>query len=284
MTVLATSARTAHTADAPSDTAQPDADAARAASACRRWFDRVAKTQAEQPHWITPLVTVTPRLEQEYRYDQLWQQSPNGTTTTSFGGGKGLELIPAERIEVIVGEPAWLAHSRPPGTDGWGDESLLLKYRLLAANEDHGNYIVTTFLGLSLPTGSDGNTTDHTILTPTLAWGKGWGDFDLQNTVAVALPDNGVTRSGLGTPVLANLALQYHLGRVLWPELELNYTYWPNGAHTGKNQVFVTPGVVVGRFPIWRRLAMVVGAGYQMAVTARPLYDHAVILSGRLPF
>src|SRR5437899_5736329 len=25
------------------------------------WFARVSKTQAEQPHWVTPLVTVTPR-------------------------------------------------------------------------------------------------------------------------------------------------------------------------------------------------------------------------------
>ena len=40
------------------------------------WFARVSKTQAEQPHWITPLVTVTPRLEQELRYDQLWETVP----------------------------------------------------------------------------------------------------------------------------------------------------------------------------------------------------------------
>ncbi|HEX2943327.1 MAG TPA: hypothetical protein VHO91_19900, partial [Rhodopila sp.] len=29
------------------------------------WFDRVRVAQASQPHWMTPLVTVTPRLEQE---------------------------------------------------------------------------------------------------------------------------------------------------------------------------------------------------------------------------
>ena len=37
------------------------------------WFPRVTRIQSEQPHWVTPLVTVTPRLEEEYRYDQLWQ-------------------------------------------------------------------------------------------------------------------------------------------------------------------------------------------------------------------
>jgi hypothetical protein len=33
----------------------------------------VSKTQAEQPHWITPVNTTTPRLEQEFRYDIQWQ-------------------------------------------------------------------------------------------------------------------------------------------------------------------------------------------------------------------
>lgn len=35
------------------------------------WFARVDKTKDEQPHWVTPLATTTPRLEEEYRYDQL---------------------------------------------------------------------------------------------------------------------------------------------------------------------------------------------------------------------
>jgi hypothetical protein len=43
------------------------------------WFGMVSKAQAGQPHWMTPLVTVTPRLEQEDRYDQsiefpIWQR------------------------------------------------------------------------------------------------------------------------------------------------------------------------------------------------------------------
>ena len=29
------------------------------------WFPRVTRIQSEQPHWVTPLVTVTPRLEEE---------------------------------------------------------------------------------------------------------------------------------------------------------------------------------------------------------------------------
>jgi hypothetical protein len=40
------------------------------------WFPRVTRIQNEQPHWVTPIVTVTPRLEEEFRYDQFWQANP----------------------------------------------------------------------------------------------------------------------------------------------------------------------------------------------------------------
>ncbi len=78
------------------------------------WFKRVDKTQAEQPHWVTPLATTTPRLEEEYRFDIFWQTNNSGITTENYGGAKGLELIPAERIEVIlVAPPAYIAHNNP---------------------------------------------------------------------------------------------------------------------------------------------------------------------------
>src|SRR5207244_10491826 len=76
------------------------------------WFNRVDKTQAEQPRWATPLATTTPRLEEEFRFDTLWQTNNSGITTENYGGAKGLELIPAERAEVIlVALPAYLVHN-----------------------------------------------------------------------------------------------------------------------------------------------------------------------------
>src|ERR1035441_3600936 len=42
------------------------------------YFARVARNQAEQPHWVTPVATVTPRLEQEFRYDIFWQGHADG--------------------------------------------------------------------------------------------------------------------------------------------------------------------------------------------------------------
>jgi hypothetical protein len=249
------------------------------------WFPRVTRIQSEQPHWITPVVTVTPRLEEELRYDQFWQANPYGAATDNFGGGKGLELIPFQNVEIILGIPAWEAHNgRIPhkDKDGWADETFLIKYRLLSANEEQGNYIVTLFMGFSAPTGEDGNSNRHGVFTPTIAAGKGWGDFDIQTTAGISLPDGGLQR--LGMPLAWNTTFQYHVFKYFWPEFEVNYTWWPNGEREGETQVFLTPGLVIGRIPIHDRVGLTAGFGYQIAVTKNPMYNHAAILTGRIPF
>ena len=175
------------------------------------WFNRVNKTQAEQPHWITPLATTTPRLEEEFRYDQLWQENAKGVTTNNYDGGKGLELIPFEKVEVIFNLPPYIDHNNPTVKNGWGDVAFLVKYRLLAANEEHGSYILTAFLGWSLPTGSSTNGALHAIITPTLAYGKGIGHFDAQGTFGVGLP---IADTNLvGRTYVWNNAFQYRVLR-----------------------------------------------------------------------
>jgi hypothetical protein len=250
------------------------------------WFTRVSQIQAEQPHWVTPLVTVTPRLEEELRYDQMWESDHDDHSLTSFGGGKGLELIPAQNIEVIIGIPAWQTKfSSPQHQDGWTDETFLIKYRLLSANEQEGNYILTAFMGLSVPNGSGNTTGNHFLYTPTLAGGKGWGDFDIQSTLGVTIPDNRSVKSGSGTPIASNTTLQYHVMKYFWPEVEANFTYWPNGEHDEISQLYITPGLVVGRLPIAGRLGLTFGLSYQIAVTdEHPNYRNNLVFSVRLPF
>lgn len=238
------------------------------------WLDNVSQTQENQPHWMTPLVTVTPRLEQEYRFDYSYSNKPNGggEKLDNYGGGKGIELIPSENTEIIIGIPAYedqsdQAKPSKAGT-GWGDENLLLKYRILSENEEHGNYIVTAFLGASLPTGSDLFTNNHTIITPTIAAGKGWGDrdtgFDIQSTLGISLPTGGADGpSGLGRPLVWNMALQGHFWK-LWPEIETNYTHWYDGEHAGKDQLVMTYGTTLGRFEIENRIKAILGVGYQV--------------------
>ena len=246
------------------------------------WFQRVDKTQAEQPHWITPLATTTPRLEQEFRYDQLWQVNPEGVTTDNYGGGKGLELIPLEKVEVIFNLPPYLQHNSPPVHDGWGDVAFLVKYRLLSANEESGNYILTAFLGWSLPTGSFTNGSLHAIITPTIAYGKGFGHFDAQGTFGIGLPvaDTNI----VGRTYAWNNTFQYRIFRKFWPEVEMNSTFFQDGKNDGKKQNFATPGLVIGRLRLWKRIGFTIGGGYQIATTHFHTTNHNAILSMRIPF
>ena len=50
------------------------------------WFNRVDKTQSEQPHWITPLFTITPRLEEEFRSDITWTPATGGESLNYASG------------------------------------------------------------------------------------------------------------------------------------------------------------------------------------------------------
>jgi hypothetical protein len=252
------------------------------------WFSVVDQTQAAQPHWMTPIATVTPRLEEEFRYDQTWQKLPTGARLDNFDSGKGLELIPARDIEVILGMPPYEERSRP-AESGFADwPFLLIKYRILSANEQNGNYIVSAFLQGTAPTGATVFTNRQYVVTPTLAAGKGWGDFDVQATVGATLPTQHVEVTG--RTLVSNVAFQYHVDRLFWPEVELNDTAWLDGPRSGKSQTFLTPGLVIGRIPLEGRFRLAVGVGYQTAISgttvkpAVPTYNHAWILSVRTPF
>lgn len=256
-----------------------------------RWFARVRAAQESQPHWITPVATVTPRLEQELRFDAGFQKQGNGAGLENYGMGKGLELIPTTSNEIILNLPPYERRVNHKPAVGFGDDPvLLIKQRFASANEQEGNYIVTGFLGVQAPTGVKAFTNDAYVVTPTLAAGKGWGDFDLQGTVGVAMPLSHAHT--IGASIITNVAFQYHLGEVFWPELEINSTHWTSGDRAGKSQVFLTPGIVFGRFPIAGRLKAIVGAAYQIAVSPRvttapvltPTFNHQLIITTRLTF
>ncbi len=246
------------------------------------WFSMVAKTQREQPHWITPVATVTPRLEQEYRYDIFWQTNGKGITTENYGGSKGLEIIPWKRVEIIFVEPPYIVHNSRSAQDGFGDFQILAKYRILSRNEEEGNYILTAFLQVSFPTGQFKNGSTNHIVTPTIAYGKGLQKFDVQGTFGVTLPTGNV--DVIGHTYLWNNAFQYHAMKRLWPEVEMNYTHFQQGPNGGNTQVYITPGIIFGRFPIYKRLAIAVGGGFQIASTHFHNNNHNGIVTVRFPF
>src|SRR5438309_5671625 len=115
------------------------------ASFIARYQSRVTATQAAQPHWVTPLVTVTPRLEQEFRTDFVRQVNTRRFDTWNLGNGKGIEIIPARRIELLFNVPPFFDHTEPGARDGFGDVSFNSKFRILSRNEESGNAIITAF-------------------------------------------------------------------------------------------------------------------------------------------
>jgi hypothetical protein len=241
------------------------------------WFHRVDETQAAQPHWITPLFTTTPRLEEEFRFDTTWTPVAGGASL-NYGGGKGLELIPTKHTEIILGLPPYQVPLKR--ADGFGNVPITLKYRFAASNEEHANYIVTAFLAGSIPYGHFAS--KYGTITPTFAFGKGFGHFDFQSTLGWTIPTGG--RQVAGTPVAYNTAFQYRVLRKLWPEIEVNVTFWPNGKLSGEKQVFLSPGLVAGRFHLGKRLGLSIGGGVQIAATHFHQFNHAKTLSIRFPF
>lgn len=137
-------------------------------------------------------------------------------------------------------------------------------------------------MGWSVPTGQYSNGALHAVITPTIAYGKGLGNFDVEGTFGVALP---VADTNLiGRSYLLNNTFQYRILRKFWPEVELNSTFFQDGKNDGRKQNFVTPGLVIGRLHLGKRVGYTIGGGYQIATTHFHANNHNAILSIRFPF
>ncbi len=245
------------------------------------WFNMATATQSEQPHWMTPLATTTPRLEQEYRFDYERQTHNDGIVTENYGETKGLEIIPYKSVEIILAEPAYVTNN-PDSPNGFGDWQFLVKYRIAARNEQHGNYVLTAFFQMTLPTGQYTQGSPSPVITPTIAYGKGFGNFDEQGTLGYSMPTGNV--SAIGHNLTWNNTFQYHFLKKFWPETELNYTRYYYGEHGGHQSIYATPGLLIGRSKIKNRLAVSFGAGFQIALTSFHPTNHIPIVSVRFPF
>jgi hypothetical protein len=246
------------------------------------WLRKVDEARASQPHFVSPIVTTHVMLVQQYRFDMSWQQDPAGNTVTSnYGVSHGLEIIPTTRLEVGLFQPPYLVRQWNL-RDGFGDFSFQVKYRAFSATEGHGDYFVGLFFGGSSPTGNPPNGFGHTVLSPTFAAAKGLGPWDIQTTIGANLPASGANT--LGRTILFNTAVDYRIKGKIWPMLEQNSTVGSGGALDGKKQVFLTPGLVIGGFPIAERLHFSLGASLQIAVTEFHQYNHRWIVSVRFPF
>jgi hypothetical protein len=264
------------------------------------WSARVGHARATQPSWSSPLVTTTGLLEQRVRFDAQEQHAGNGTDTTVLGGDRGLDLIVSETNEIQMAFPPYyirtgVGGSGPhnkgaiPSLAGFNDWPFLRVEQRLASSPSSGDdYVLTAWIAVQAPSGIARLTSNAWIYTPTLAFGKGFGDLVIQGTVAAVFP---APTFPTGNQIQTNVAFQYHLLRIFWPELEVNWTYYANGQRAGLNQVFLTAGVVIGRFSLTDTLKFTFGAGYQFAVAPpyqpkpqTPSYNHAWLVTTRMNF
>jgi len=259
-----------------------DKDGKKKRSLFRSWLRMAAETQARQPDWLSPLATTSGRLKQELRYDVWDQPSTQGNRTFLLGGGKGLEFITSSRTQILAGIPTYTLHTPNGSRGGFGDVPLMLKLRIASAERGEGNYLVTFILSATAPTGSHRYGAGDGVVTPTLALGKGLGRFDVQTTFGANLPTGQTAK--LGRQLQWNTAFQYQTAWKLWPELEVNSTFYRTGVNAGDTQVFLTPGLGFGRIRLGRGFRFSSAAGMQIAVTTFHTYDHRWMFSERISF
>ena len=247
---------------------------------------------ASQPSWVSPIVTTTARLEQNLRYEQTTQVAATGSRVDNFDNGKGARFIVADGIEVQANPPP-LEHrtltKQGSGTGDWQFTSL--RYRVASANAEGGDYVVSVYSNFQAPSGSTLFTQKAWIFSPSVAAGKGWGRFDIQANATLQVP--GSNRATIGDVFVGNVAFQYHLGEYFWPQFEVNTSHYIGGQRGGLTTVYLTPGILFGRFALTPDNNLTFGVGYQRAVAPSrtittpvltPSYDHALIIASRLSF
>jgi hypothetical protein len=251
------------------------------------WEDRVRNTSACQPSWVVPVVTASSGIVQLARVDLLHQYTSTHFVTWNYGNSKGFDFIPFYKTELDINSPPYLQHNNPKVRDGTGDFSMALKYRLFAGNETHHNYSVSAQVQGVGNTASYSNGLLRNQINPSVIAGKGFGRFDVQSTLGGVLPVGSVNK--LGRTVVWNTVAQYKVGKIFWPELEVNANYYFLGPNNGKDQVFMTPGLMVRKLKFYKedpknRLVLVFGGGMQIATSHFHSYNHGLVLTTRLVF
>ena len=84
----------------------------------------------------------------------------------------------------------------------------------------------------TVPTGSYKNGTAVSTFQPTLMGGKGRGKFAIQSALGAILPNSSALT--LGRTVAWNTTAQYKVGKIFWPEIESNASFYHGGPNDGR--------------------------------------------------
>lgn len=252
------------------------------------WMARASATQAKQPAWAVPLVTTYTGLIQVARTDMVRQIAPARTISWNYGNSKGLNIVPWANTEIAFNLPPYIQHNST-AKDGAGDVSFLGKYRFLSGNAKHGSYTLSAWVLATIPTGSYKNGSTDASVAPSIGGGKGFGNFDVQSTLGATLPTGNPAITASGRPVAWNTVAQYRIGKLFWPEIESNATFYKGGTNDGKMQEFVTPGLMVGKCALHpadpkARAGLAVGVGMQIATSHFHTFNHGLVLTARWVF
>ena len=210
-------------------------------------------TSAGQPGWPVPVVAPSSGIVQLARFDFVHQYTPTHTFTETYGNSKGFNFIPYYRTEVDTNLPPLSINAQVQGVG------------------TTGSYKIGTL---------------RNQINPTVIAGRGFGRFDVQSSIGGVLPVGSVHT--VGRNVVWNTVGQYRATNLLWPEVEVNSTFYHLGPNDGKNQTFLTPGMMTSRIPLTRdktnRLGVIVGAGMQIATSGFHGYNRALVISCRITF
>ena len=250
------------------------------------WEARVRKTSSKQPGWAVPVVAPHAGIVQLVRTDLVRQYTPTHTLTWNMDNSKGFNFIPYYNTEIDINLPPYIEHNNPKVVDGAGDVSMVVKYRLVASSAEQHNYMASFQVAGVGATGSYKNGSARNSINPTLVAGKGFGKFDVQSSLGGTLPTGSIT--AIGRTIVWNAVAQYQVHKIFWPELEVNSTFYNRGPNDGKNQTFLTPGLMVSKLKFRKdpkdRLALVFGAGMQIATSSYHAYNHGLVLTSRITF
>jgi len=250
------------------------------------WQNRVRATLARQPSYPIPVIAVSPQMVQLFRFDYYHEYTPARTATDIYDNNKGLNLIPFANTEVDINLPTLVDHHNPKVIDGAGDFSTSIKYRPFASPDKKHAYSLGGQALLTVPTGSYKNGTPVLTVTPTVMGSKGFGPFSIQSTIGAILPKNNA--SAIGRTITWNTTAQLRVAKIFFPEIEANANYYHEGPNNGKNQTFISPGVMVSKINFrhtpGNRLALIFGSGFQVATSTFHTYNHAYVFTSRFAF
>lgn len=112
-----------------------------------------AEMSTLQPALISPLVAPDPRLLDYVRFSVSHQFTSSGAETVNWGNCRGGGVIVRKRFEFDRAPPVYLEHGGQ-AADGWGDTSLLVKYRIASGNAEAGNFAVSAIASRAIARGA----------------------------------------------------------------------------------------------------------------------------------